>query len=298
MQQVKYPDLNMLSQETLSQQLFENNNQNIKFIPIVTPNQDQILQQIQAQQQQKSKDVSPYQEYSNYQVTQEQQSISNLIKDQDFQKQKKFLQKILGIFILWTIGACLTYIFFCYTLFRIKRIEVVFLLFILISLFSIPILIKVGIGKNYRNTSSSITILLGLILSYTIFYLGILGLIMFIIHEYWACKYRKLQKPWNQLLCQFYNANILKHGNTSNQNDLQQYIYRFQDVFFAQLVVIFLCGIFVKELSFALVLAIPYPFCVMNVFKQILKGRFNLQDDQVITGSITAFYGLFICCRN
>ncbi|CAD8110883.1 unnamed protein product [Paramecium primaurelia] len=292
MQQVKYPDLNMLSQETLSQQLFENNNQNIKFIPIVTPNQDQILQQIQAQQQQKSKDVSPYQEYSNYQVTQEQQSISNLIKDQDFQKQKKFLQKILGIFILWTIGACLTYIFFCYTLFRIKRIEVVFLLFILISLFSIPILIKVGIGKYYRNTSSSITILLGLILSYTIFYLGILGLIMFIIHEYWASLVIFL--IFLIILGINFFANFIMLIYLSMETHQIKMIY----VFFAQLVVIFLCGIFVKELSFALVLAIPYPFCVMNVFKQILKGRFNLQDDQVITGSISAFYGLFICCRD
>ncbi|CAK79920.1 unnamed protein product (macronuclear) [Paramecium tetraurelia] len=298
MQQVKYPDLSNSNQETLSQQLFENTNQNIKFIPVVTQNQDQFSQSIQVQPQVSLNQVAPYQEFANYQVTQQPIQTSNLIKDQEFQKQKKYFMQILGIFILWTIVAFLIYIFFCFTLFRINRLEIVFFAFLFISVIGVPILIKIGIGENYRNVTqnhlqqkpASIFILFGLILNHTMLYFGILGVIIYIINDYWAGKNIIRYKAW---LYFSFSHQIQVQTSLFEQNRIKM-IY----VFVAQLFVIAICGIFLQQITLFLVFTLPYPFCVLNVLKQIQKGRFKLQNDQVITASITAFYGMIICCED
>ncbi|CAD8122484.1 unnamed protein product [Paramecium sonneborni] len=292
MQEIKYPDLNIQSQETLSQQLFENNNQNIKFIPVIIPNQNQFPQITQAQPIFQNNQIAPYQEYSNYQITQQQQTKSNLIKDQDFLQQKKFLKKILGIFILWTIIACLLYFFFCLYLLEISRIGIEFYIILIISIISIPILIKVGLDQNHRNKQHSIAILIGLIISHTLFYQGIFGIIMKITNDGWASVAIFLIFLIITGINFFANFIMMIYISIENNQIRSSYVC------FAQLIFICLFVIILKELSYFLVFAIPYPFCVMNVLKQILKGRFNLQDDQIFTASIAAFYGMFICCQD
>ncbi|CAD8184607.1 unnamed protein product [Paramecium octaurelia] len=292
MQQVKYPDLSTSNQETLSQQLFENTNQNVKFIPVVTQHQDQFSQSISVQPQVSLNQIAPYQEFANYQATQQPISTSNLIKDQEFKKQKKFLMQILGIFILWTIVALLIYIFFCYTLFRIKKLEIVFFAFLFISVILIPILIKIGIGENFRNTSTSICILFGLILNHTMLYFGILGVIMYIIHDYWGSLAVFIIFQLN-VGVNFISNFIMLIYLCFEQNSIKM-IY----VLVAQLLVIGICGIFLQQITLFLVFTLPYPFCVLNVLKQIQNGRFKLQNDQVISASITAFYGMIICCQD
>ncbi|CAD8177443.1 unnamed protein product [Paramecium octaurelia] len=292
MQQVKYPDLSNSNQETLSSQLFENTNQNIKFIPVVTQHQDQFSQSIYVQPQVSLNQVAPYQEFANYQVTQEPIQTSNLIKDQEFQKQKKFLMQILGIFIIWTIVASLIYIFFCYTLFRIQRLDIVFFTFLFISVILIPILIKIGIGERFRNKSTSICILFGLILNHTMLYFGIFGIITYRINDYWGALAVFIIFQIN-IGVNFISNFIMLIYLWFEQNRIKM-IY----VFVGQLLVIGVCWIFLKQITLFLVFTLPYPFCVLNVLKQIQKGRFKLQDDQVITASITAFYGMIICCED
>ncbi|CAK56684.1 unnamed protein product (macronuclear) [Paramecium tetraurelia] len=57
-------------------------------------------------------------------------------------------------------------------------------------------------------------------------------------------------------------------------------------------------GIIYLPFFYLLIAVLPYPICILNAFKQILKGRFNLQQDEVVAASIAAFYGMFVICED
>ncbi|CAD8127441.1 unnamed protein product [Paramecium sonneborni] len=70
--------------------------------------------------------------------------------------------------------------------------------------------------------------------------------------------------------------------------------FKFYKVVIFEILVILSFGIIYVPALISLVILLPYTFLLINVLKQIQFGRFNLNKDQVLSGTMAAYYGIFI----
>ncbi|CAD8096287.1 unnamed protein product [Paramecium primaurelia] len=178
------------------------------------------------------------------------------------------------------------------TMFFKLNISEIYLILAICSLIAIGVLIKFGIDQKYRKTQSSLLILFGLIFCYTLFYIGILFFLLISVHNYWTSVL--VYTVFQTQICFNFITNFIILIYLFFEKTKIRVIY----VCFVEFAIIVLLGIFYPPFFYLLIVVIPYPLCVLNVFKQILKGRFNLQSDEVVAASIAAFYGMFVSCED
>ncbi|CAK64880.1 unnamed protein product (macronuclear) [Paramecium tetraurelia] len=304
MQEAKYPNFENIQysdppsqSEGLQQQLMDKPNQNIKFVPVLSPSQQNCQESTEYQQyaQYQQNQVIPYAEYFNHNIVPIPAQNSNLLKDQDFQTQKLFLCGVLGVYILWSI-------LFVLLLFPLSMVffwdthggnPIPFICLIIFSFFTI-FLGKLGTKKNNRNLSTSIFILLVLLFSYTFFYLSLLGSLG---------SQSKSQFGWDFVIAIFLIFIVV--GNfifnfialaclTLSDNKFNTAVPVIVEIFVVVIVAIIYHPIYLICIPFLL----PYAICLMNAFKQILNGRFELEKNQVIVGVMASFYCTIVCCTD
>ncbi|CAD8145194.1 unnamed protein product [Paramecium octaurelia] len=306
MQEAKYPNFeniqysNPSSQgEGLQQQFMDKPNQNIKFVPVLASSQQNYQESTQYQQyaQYQQNQVIPYAEYFNHSLVPIPVQHSNLLKDQEFQTQKLFLCGILGIYILWSILFVLllfplSIVFFWDT--HSGNGSPIPFFFLIIFLFLTIFLGKLGTKNNNRKLSNSIFILLMLLFSYTFFYLSLLGSLG---------SQSKSQFGWDFVIAIFLIFFVI--GNfIFNFITLACLIFsdnKFNTAYpvLIEIVVIVIVAIILHPIYlFCILFMVPYAICLMNAFKQILNGRFELEKNQVIVGAMASFYCSIICCTD
>ncbi|CAD8179769.1 unnamed protein product [Paramecium pentaurelia] len=306
MQQVKYPNLENIqysqpssSNQDLQQQLVNKTNENIKFIPVLISPQENLQGQAQYQQysQYQQHQVAPYyQNQNDYIVPLQNTNYSNLIKDKEFPGQKLFLCGILGIYILWSIIFVIL-LFPISMLFVDKRNgtqnPIYFILLILFS-FTTILLAKLGIRKNNRNTLTSILILFGVILSYTCFYSAFLSTL---------ASFSTQQFGWDFVIAIFLAASVI--GNFIFNFILLIYlVFAEEKLKMIYPILIELIGILIFSIIyhpiflFCILFMLPYSISLMSAFSQIIKGRFQLERNQVFAGAIASFYSQIVCCTD
>ncbi|CAD8196286.1 unnamed protein product [Paramecium pentaurelia] len=281
MQQLKYPsfdDIKYYQQysqdQDLQQQLVSKTNNNIKYIPVLISQQTIINYQPQVQQQypqyqQHYVHPQPEQQNLNFNLNPE---ASDLLKDQDFQKQKVFLGLILGVYILWSI---LFVFLICPLVFQIIQYNFesnqISLSLILLLVFSLTtmILAKFGIARNNRSTATSLIILCGLVLR---------------VYQFEAIMgYSIIGNFIFNIIVLIYLMFAETELNMFSPNITEFFIILILAIQYDS---IFYYCIFTSQI---------YAFCLMNVLKQIIKGRFQLKKNQVFVGVIAAFYGQIGC---
>ncbi|CAD8110022.1 unnamed protein product [Paramecium sonneborni] len=290
-----YPTSNYTNQPAPSQQLFDNKDQTLKYIPVIIPayGNNENHQQYSSQQQHSLNQVTPNQEFSNVQVNDQLIfSTSNLIKDKDFSQQKQLLLKIIGIFISWTILSVFLFFLLMLSVFKELKISAIYLILAICSLIAIGFLIKLGINQKYRKTESSLLILFGLICSYTLFYIGLVFFLLISVHNYSASVL--IITVFQCMICFNFVTNFIILIYLFFERTKIRVIY----VCLVQIAIIVLLGILYLPFFYLIIVVLPYPICILNAFKQILKGRFNLQSNEVVTASIAVFYGMFVGCED
>ncbi|CAD8128150.1 unnamed protein product [Paramecium sonneborni] len=294
MQQVKYPQFDIESSNqqannnNLQQQLFINKEQEIKYIPVLTQ-QNQNLQQYQQVMLPYPQQINNQQEYYNLDQP-PQPSNSLLIKDSDFLIQKFFLGSILGMFILWTFLFTLIFfilmIIFGSGLFKHKD---VYPYYITVCICVLMFLTKLGQMEKCRDVVSSPLCYFGSIIAYT--------LTFFFIFASFTSE-TSSEFPMTFIVAVFIITPLF--GNFIVTIILLIYIlvetkeFKFYKVIICEFLCVLPFAIIYVPTLISLVILLPYTFLLMNVLKQIQSGRFNLNKDQVLSGTMAAYYGIFV----
>ncbi|CAD8160149.1 unnamed protein product [Paramecium octaurelia] len=254
----------------LQEQFVDKTNQNIKFIPVLAPQQENCQQQAQYQQysQYQQNQVIPYAEYFNHSLVPIPPQNSNLLKDQDFSTQRLFLCGILGVYILWSILSVLllfplSIVYFWDT--HQGSQSPLPLLSLIIFLFLTIFLGKFGIQKNNRQLSASIFVLLGLVFSYTSCYLSLLGSF---------ASNSKSQFGWDFVAALAVVSSVIGNFifNFISLICLMFSVKKFNPIFpvlFELLVIVILAFIYHPIFLFCILFLTPYAICLMHAFKQI-----------------------------
>ncbi|CAK67856.1 unnamed protein product (macronuclear) [Paramecium tetraurelia] len=301
MQQVKYPQFDIQSPEQRDHaqpQLFQNTQEDIKYIPVL-PQQNPNFQQYQQV-------ILPYSQQINnnqpnyYNLDQPLQPVySKLLKDQDFLTQKFFLSSILGMFTLWTF----LFVLFLFVmqvsfskLFYEHRSSYPYC--ISASVILLIVLVKLGSMERFRQVNKSqyinqsglaLLFYFGSIFAYTLIFFFILR--------------ASSSGPNSDLPSSFIVGIFIViplFANFIVTIILLIYIlienkeFRFQKVLFCEFLCVLPFAIIFVPMILSLIVLMPYTLLLMNVLKQIQSGRFNLNKDQVLSGTLAAYYGLFI----
>ncbi|CAD8100653.1 unnamed protein product [Paramecium primaurelia] len=304
MQQLKYPsfdDIKYYQQysqdQDFQQQLISKTNNNIKYIPVLISQQPIIYQQPQVQQQ--------YPQYQQHYILPqpEQQNLnfnlnpeaSDLLKDQDFQNQKVFLGLILGVYILWSILFVLLIrpLIFQIIQYNLEGNQISLSLAILL-VFSLTtiILAKFGIARNNRSTATSLIILFGLVLSYSLFYLTLIQTLdSFLYTETYEWVYQFEAIMAYSILGNFIFNIIVIIYLMFAETELNMFFPNITQFLISLILAIQYDSIF----YYCIFTTQIYAFCLINVLKQIIIGRFQLKKNQVFVGVIAAFYGQIDC---
>ncbi|CAD8213467.1 unnamed protein product [Paramecium pentaurelia] len=291
MQQVKYPQFDIQSSnqlENLQQQLIQNTKQDIKYLP-VQPQYNLNLQQQQLVSLPYSKQINTQQNYYNLDQL-PQSTNSYLLKDSDFLTQKFFLSSILGMFIFWTFLFVLIF-FIMMILFGRNLYEhqnaypYCFAASVIILIF----LVKIGSMEKFRQTELTFLIYFGSIIAYTLTF-------FFIIASFST-------DPSIEMSGAFIAGLLLIIPLFSNfmvTIILLMYVlietkqFRYFRVFFFEFLCVLPFAIIQIQYIISLVIILPYTCLLINVLKQIQLGRFNLSKDQVLRGTLAAYYGIFV----
>ncbi|CAD8209505.1 unnamed protein product [Paramecium octaurelia] len=292
MQQVKYPQFDIQSpeqREHAQPQLFQNTQEDIKYLPVL-PQQNPNFQQYQQV-------IIPYSQQINnnqpnyYNLDQPLQPVySKLIKDSDFLTQKFFLSSILGMFTLWSFLFVL-FLFVIQVSFQKSFYEhkSSYPYWITASVMLLIVLVKLGSMERFRNPGLTFLFYFGSIFAYTLIFFFILG--------------ASSSGPNSDLPSSFIVgifiviplfANFIVTIILLIYVLIENQEFRFQKVLCCEFLCVLPFAILFIPMILSLIVLMPYTFLLMNVLKQIQSGRFNLNKDQILSGTLAAYYGLFV----
>ncbi|CAD8211750.1 unnamed protein product [Paramecium pentaurelia] len=291
MQQVKYPQFDIQSsnqQDNLQHQLFQNTTEDIRYLPIVQQ-QTQNSQNYQQVVHPYSEQVNKYQNY--YQLDQPPQPTNSLLlKDADFLTQKFFFSSILGMFVIWSfLFALLFFIMMVIFERKLYKHKNEYPLWITVCVIVLILLVKIGSMEKFRYAGLTLVLYFGSIIAYT--------LTFFFLIAYFSTT------PGSDVPSTFIAGVFMflpLFANLIVTIILLMYIlietkkFRFYKVFVCEFLCVLPFAIIDFKTLICLVILLPYTFLLLNVLKQIQKGRFNLHKDQVLSGTLAAYYGVLM----
>ncbi|CAD8187654.1 unnamed protein product [Paramecium octaurelia] len=263
----------------------QNNTPPIDFANLHSKNlQQQIFSQNQEQ-------ILSYNQYSQDQENQIAFSKSdNLIKDVDFNNQRIFLLKIIGIFIIWSLIFFLSLYLFGLNIKQSN--EPLSQILIFLSLTFLILLMRMGIRNQNRNPLKSCLIFFGLLIFYNVLYISLFSSLQFADNnqvnvDTIVGTILLICVSLNFLV----NIIVLAYLLVARERIRMLYVIALEIA-----ILIFLC-IFYNPAIIMIPFGFPYTYCLIKTLQQILNGKFSLKQNQVISGAIATFFGLFNICN-
>ncbi|CAD8118579.1 unnamed protein product [Paramecium sonneborni] len=216
--------------------------------------------------------------------------IQNLIKDIEFKKQKLFLIKIVGIFIIWTL--VFLSLFYLLSLLIDFKTPIMGIVFTYVSIGILILLMRMGVRNKNRQPLKSCLILLGLLLFYTTLYFSF----FLSVGELEPNKF-SLDTIFVSIVVITITLNFFVNFIVLTYLLIERERIRFLYIIIIEVIfLIILCIVFPPTIIF-IPLPFPYTYCLVKTFQQILIGKFDLKQNEVIPGAIAAFLGLFNTCN-